>query len=237
MSDKSIIALIVGLGVVALAVAVPLILRSAHEPSPSVQGIRAGAPIATMRASVTTQHESQPATPAQGVNDELARLRAENAQLRQAAKIAPARSADEPSIEGFRQFAARFIVEMKADVAKRAEQSKALIAGQHDGQDELELMSTDLKKTDSIVSPVVGVATIRQTYTSTNKNSGFYFCATTTHAFTFGFKDGKWDPIKLVDTLDSQDVIPEQAHANPEIGHPQERLTTTWADAVARAQR
>ena len=94
------------------------------------------------------------------------------------------------------------------------------------------LISTDLKKSDSLVHPIVGEIVIREELQADGKTIIFYFNNVFIYTVTvdWGEKNG-WECLKAVGKYESHAEVPEPNHADPNgaIG--------TESDATARFQQ
>jgi len=173
---------------------------------------------------------------------EITRLRTENERLRNELAAATSKPSDAPpQIEDFQEFVKRFSIEVQKELVQ---QNKEKFSGFPDGgvyeqKNVVEVMSVDLKKSDSISTPIVGVAALRDSFSRKRTQpvhpvSALF--ATKSYVFTFAKKSGQWVPLKLTVSTDSILSLPQSDTTHDD--HPGvavERPVSSWIEIAKRA--
>jgi hypothetical protein len=140
-----------------------------------------------------------------------------------------------PSIDEFEQFGGKLAAAMQREREtywKKIEESEG---GKSEHSTDTKVINADYKKSDSLINPTVGVLVIRESYHVISKGSdgGLLFTNSKVEKLTasFGFRNGRWIPVKVTEILQKDDYFPplrdgDVIRADP-IGQEKE-LSVVW---------
>jgi hypothetical protein len=225
----------------------PVTANQSDIPRP--MPIAGNAPAATVPSTTQTLATIKPMTAADFDAVELAKLRANNKFLRN--EIAALRAVNkrlqesqntsaqkqsvsspamqpQPTIDGFNTFARKFV-----PLQQESEQRAISMAFPGETYKVIcKMIGADLKKTDSLTNPIVGVVVIDETGTVTSTDGTFDSARVDIDTITFAMVNGKWKPISFIRKLNLE-VPASGDHVGDETVSPPEMA----ASAAEGAQR
>jgi hypothetical protein len=234
--------LLVTAPLLAIAVGATLILKFAHVPETppatigqaSISGSIAPAPAIPTEKPTTAPDLAAVELAAlrgqvEALRRETAALRASNQKLQAAQTVAaekqsplgPSAQPPQPTIDGFNAFAKTFV-----PLQQESQQRLATPFSDRSFKIDCKLLSADVKKTDSLTNPIVGVVVIESSDTSIGADGSIMSIRGDIDTITFAPDNGKWKPIAFVRKFDS---------AEPPIDTPPGAETTISPDMATAA--
>jgi hypothetical protein len=143
----------------------------------------------------------------------------------------------------FSKFAKAFASTLTVQEQKRIDGVTPQLAGQDDAHRiQYALSGVDIRRTDSVVNPVVGIVEMNEddTITGSSKSDGtlvFLLGVTAHHTVTLSCQGQKWVPIQDVRKIENVQQYPESSSAAVRIGETQTNDGQWLLAAAAASQR